>query len=728
MKKVYSIFFATCLFLGVAWLPQAANASHIAAADLAYVCDTNNPNTYKIILKIYRDCSGITMGTTEFVNYTNGSSYPSSLGSITLNLDSAQFVDPPCVDFDPATSSCNGGPNLGFEERVYSNTFTFPVGTTVGSNQFTIWWQSCCRNPLINTLTGASGLGMYIEAFLDNNIIPCNNSPIFFEQPVPYRCVNIPVVITQGVVDLDGDDLDFSLISAREGFQPPGILCPYTAPYNFATPHPFSVAPTLSPVNGDIFTTATLPPATLQFVAIYAILVNESRFTLPIGTVMRDMQVVFKQLTQCDTTPLSFSGVSIANPDPDSIISNCGDLILPVEINFNFLCNTLASDGSDFRLVFQDAANPFAPVTPVPIQAASGLNCGTNSVTNIIFIQLYQPINKNGTYYLFTKEGNDGNVLITSCGIEMDEFDTVGVFVFNCYNYDTPLVIVNATVMPGDTSTKVWWTDGQLPVDSNYFKEYYLWDINNGGATPVMIEPNYWVKSFEHTAADNVFDPKVGNTDYSISFALTTNFEVRRSDTVRTMHLRNDPANDPTQVNINFAWNAYNGWPNPSYELQESAIGQTNWTNKYTGAMTTALFTKQTVAGTYYVRVLSKRTPTSTAPIDLSFSNKVMYIVDSVIPPIPPIPPPPPLPVIIPNVFTPNGDGINDVLAITNLNDHPNTKLSVINRWGVAVYSTDDYKNDWNGANVTPGDYFYVLENEDDSMIGTMKGVVRVIK
>ena len=726
MKKVYSIFFAICLFLGLAGLPFSSKASHIAAADLAYVCDTNNPNTYKVILKLYRDCSGISLGTTEFIQYerTDGS----GTTGVTLNLDSAQFVDPPCVDFDPTTSSCNGGPNLGFEERVYSGFVTFPVGTTVGSNQWIIWWQSCCRNPLINTLTGAGGLGMYIEAYLDNNVTPCNNSPIFFEQPVPYRCVNIPVVITQGVVDIDGDDLDFSLIIAREGAAPPGTPCPYTTPYTFSAPHPFSVAPTLSPINGDIFTTATLPPASLQFVAIYAILVNESRFTLPIGTVMRDMQVVFKQLTQCDTTPLSFSGVSIANPTPDSIIPNCGDLILPVEINFNFLCNTLASDGSDFRLVFQDAANPFAPVTPVPIQGAAGLNCGTNSVTNIIFLQLYQPINKNGTYYLFTKEGNDGNVLITSCGIEMDEFDTAGVFIFNCYDYDTPLVIVNATVQPDDLSTKVWWTDGQLPVDSNYFKEYYLWDVYNGGSTPVLIEPNYWVKSFEHTAADNVLDPKIGNTEYSISFGLTTNFEVRRSDTVRTMHLRNDPINDPTQVNVNFAWNAYNGWPNPTYELQESDAGQTNWTNKYTGVNTAAFYTKPTVAGTYYARVLTRRTPNATAPIDISVSNKVFYVVDSVIPPIPPPPPPLPLPVLIPNVFTPNGDGVNDVLAIANILDHPNTKLSIMNRWGMPVYTADDYKNTWDGANITPGDYFYVLENTNDAMIGTMKGIVRVIK
>lgn len=68
----------------------------------------------------------------------------------------------------------------------------------------------------------------------------------------------------------------------------------------------------------------------------------------------------------------------------------------------------------------------------------------------------------------------------------------------------------------------------------------------------------------------------------------------------------------------------------------------------------------------------------------------------------------------IPNVFTPNGDSVNDEFYIKNLPTE--FTLKIYNRWGTLVYSNSDRSKMWNGAaesgnQVTEGVYFYVLES-----------------
>ncbi len=49
------------------------------------------------------------------------------------------------------------------------------------------------------------------------------------------------------------------------------------------------------------------------------------------------------------------------------------------------------------------------------------------------------------------------------------------------------------------------------------------------------------------------------------------------------------------------------------------------------------------------------------------------------------------------NYFSPNGDGHNDTFIIQNIENYPNTKLRIFNRWGELVFETTGYQNDWNG-------------------------------
>lgn len=70
----------------------------------------------------------------------------------------------------------------------------------------------------------------------------------------------------------------------------------------------------------------------------------------------------------------------------------------------------------------------------------------------------------------------------------------------------------------------------------------------------------------------------------------------------------------------------------------------------------------------------------------------------------------------IPDGFSPNGDGVNDVFFIQNIDLFPDNELIIFNRWGQELYRIQGYQNDWdgnfNGRKLPDGDYFYILTLE----------------
>lgn len=63
----------------------------------------------------------------------------------------------------------------------------------------------------------------------------------------------------------------------------------------------------------------------------------------------------------------------------------------------------------------------------------------------------------------------------------------------------------------------------------------------------------------------------------------------------------------------------------------------------------------------------------------------------------------------IPNVFTPNGDGINDNFEIVGIGQFDRVEILVFNRWGNEVYRNSNYRNNWNGLNLNVGTYYYII-------------------
>ncbi|HCY89939.1 MAG TPA: hypothetical protein DHV17_06745 [Chitinophagaceae bacterium] len=71
-------------------------------------------------------------------------------------------------------------------------------------------------------------------------------------------------------------------------------------------------------------------------------------------------------------------------------------------------------------------------------------------------------------------------------------------------------------------------------------------------------------------------------------------------------------------------------------------------------------------------------------------------------------------PLKIPNVFSPNGDGINDTWQIDNLTDYTGAVVEVFNRYGQLVFTSTGYGTPWDGTTkgkpLPVATYYYVIQ------------------
>ncbi len=82
-----------------------------------------------------------------------------------------------------------------------------------------------------------------------------------------------------------------------------------------------------------------------------------------------------------------------------------------------------------------------------------------------------------------------------------------------------------------------------------------------------------------------------------------------------------------------------------------------------------------------------------------------------------------PTALIIPNVFSPNGDGQNDLFNVTG--DFTTIHMEVYNRWGELMFISDQLNEGWNGrttagAECAEGTYFYIIDTDIELYKGSL--------
>lgn len=297
MQKRYLLTLAVLFsFLGI----YKADASHCAGGELIYKKITDS--TYEFIFKFYRDCSGITEPTAATlcaVNPCNSSREYFTLQKIAVLPDGR-------ANGSQVANGCPGFKNKcedlssaipGYREWWYSGIAKIKDNCT----NWTFTVSVNARNPSNNI----SGGDLVVVATMNNVDAPNNSSPFFTVKPVPFVCINSPYTFNNGVVDAEGDSLDFQLqipitgtsCSIPLNFSPASLV--FKSPPLGLPSNPFQTGNSfvLNQSNGNLsFNPTELGPQTISFVA------REYRDGKLIGSVVRDVQV---QVLNCTTPPIN---------------------------------------------------------------------------------------------------------------------------------------------------------------------------------------------------------------------------------------------------------------------------------------------------------------------------------------------------------------------------------------------------------------------------------------
>ena len=88
--------------------------------------------------------------------------------------------------------------------------------------------------------------------------------------------------------------------------------------------------------------------------------------------------------------------------------------------------------------------------------------------------------------------------------------------------------------------------------------------------------------------------------------------------------------------------------------------------------------------------------------------------------------------VSMPNAFSPNADGNNDIFRITPGATLQLNEFSIFDRWGRIIFTTKEITKGWdgtiNGRIADPGSYIYIVKGADEKGSVFLKGTVMLVR
>jgi len=198
----------------------------------------------------------------------------------------------------------------------------------------------------------------------------------------------------------------------------------------------------------------------------------------------------------------------------------------------------------------------------------------------------------------------------------------------------------------------------------------------------------------------NITATQQGDNNYDAAFPVVEPFTVKQFPLTITV-------DDQTR---------FFGQPNPVFTFSYSPFAYNeNASNLLTPSVASTLATETSAPGKYIINI-DGATSVNYKITQLPGTLTVLQTLPTV---------------VIPNAFTPNGDGINDFWNIKSIEAYPKCIVSVYSRYGTLVYQSKGYPRSWDGTSggtpVPTGTYYYIISlNEDNSK--PMTGYIAVIR
>ena len=286
----------------------------------------------------------------------------------------------------------------------------------------------------------------------------------------------------------------------------------------------------------------------------------------------------------------------------------------------------------------------------------------------------------------------------------------------SCASTTRTMVVVNAGTIPaappsvsGAASPLCAGSTAVLAVDNPDGVLKYQWFTTSTGGTAVAEGTTFNVPALNATT-----------TYYVGSINVQTNCvsNTRTAVTVNVLNKLNAPVvvvQSTTSTSITFAWSAVTG----ATEYEVSIDGGLTWILPSTGsAGTTHLISGLQPNQNVNIRVRAKGQLACQLSDVTTLSGGTENPLGNT--------------VFVPNTFTPNNDGKNDVLYVYG-NTIAKMKLSVYNQWGQFLYESVNVQNGWDGTHKGQpqpnGVYVYLLDLEfSDGTKETKKGTITVLR